>query len=122
VPGCGPVLVWQALFGAKFIFHTKLIIRESRVTLIMDFLGVVGIILAIAVAIIIFYLLKTVIALVVNAIVGIVVLFLLNLFDIMSLFGAPDIPIDWITILISAIGGLVGVVIVVILHLSGVAL
>ena len=40
----------------------------------------------------------------------------------MGLFGAPDIPIDWITILISAIGGLVGLIIVVILHLAGVAL
>jgi hypothetical protein len=40
----------------------------------------------------------------------------------MSLFGAPDLPIDWITILISAIGGLVGVIIVIILHLVGVVL
>jgi hypothetical protein len=40
----------------------------------------------------------------------------------MSLFGASDIPIDWITILVSAIGGLVGVIIVIILHLAGVVL
>ncbi|MBN1193832.1 MAG: pro-sigmaK processing inhibitor BofA family protein [Methanomicrobiaceae archaeon] len=32
----------------------------------------------------------------------------------------PDIPIDWITILVSAIGGLVGVVIVILHHLIGV--
>ena len=66
--------------------------------------------------------LKNLIVLVVNAIVGVIVLFLLNLFHFMSLFGASDLPIDWITILVSAIGGLVGVIIVIILHLAGVVL
>jgi len=74
------------------------------------------------VAIIIYFLLKKFVALVINAIVGIILLFLLNLFHVMGLFGAPDLPIDWITILVSAIGGLVGVIIVVILHLAGVVL
>jgi inhibitor of the pro-sigma K processing machinery len=89
----------------------------------MDVLGsLVGIILAIIVIVIIFLLLKNVVALVINAIVGVIALFLLNLFHIMSLFGATDLPIDWITVLISAIGGLLGVVIVIVLHLVGVAL
>lgn len=84
--------------------------------------AIVGIILAIVAATIIYFLLKNFVALVINAIVGVIVLFLLNLFHIMSLFGAPDLPIDWITILVSAIGGLVGVVIVILLHLAGVGL
>jgi len=89
----------------------------------MDILGsVVGIILAIVVVVILYYFLKNVTALVVNAIVGIILLFLINLFHIMGLFGATDVPIDWITILISAIGGLGGVIIVIILHLAGVVL
>ena len=89
----------------------------------MDILAsLVVISLAIVVAIIIYYLLEDVFTLVVNAIVGVIVLFLLNLFHVMSLVGASDLPIDWITILVSAIGGLVGVVIVVILHLAGVVL
>ncbi len=80
----------------------------------MDILGsLIVISLAVVVAIIIYYFLKNVLALVVNAIVGVIVLFFLNLFHVMSLFGASDLPIDWITILVSAIGGLVGVVIVV---------
>ncbi len=54
--------------------------------------------------------------------IGIIILFLLNQFHIMSIFGASDLPIDWITILVSAIGGLVGVIIIVILHLAGIAL
>ena len=92
-------------------------------SLTMDILGSgFLIIVAVVVAIVLYYLLEDVISLVVNAVVGVIVLFLLNLFHIMSLFGASDIPIDWITVLVSAIGGLVGVVIVVILHLAGVAL
>jgi hypothetical protein len=89
----------------------------------MDILSsLVVISLAILVAILINYILKNVLALVVNAIAGVIVLFLLNLFHVMSLFGASDIPIDWITVLVSAIGGLVGVIIVIVLHLAGVVL
>ena len=81
-----------------------------------------GIILAIIIAIIIYYFFKKAVALVINAIVGIIVLFLINIFGLMSLVGRPDIPINWVTILISAIGGLPGVIIVVILHLIGIPL
>ena len=89
----------------------------------MDVLGsVVGIVLAIVVAVILYYFLKEIVVLIVNAIVGVIVLFLLNVFHVMNLVGSSDIPIDWITILVSAIGGLPGVIIVVILHLAGVVL
>jgi hypothetical protein len=89
----------------------------------MDVVGSISaIILAIIVAVILYYFFKKAVALVINAIVGVIVLFLINILGFMSLVGRPDIPIDWITILISAIGGLPGVVIVVILHLIGVQL
>ena len=59
----------------------------------MDILGsAVGIILAIVVAVIIYFLLKKVVALIINAIVGIILLFLLNLFHVMAWFGASDLP------------------------------
>jgi hypothetical protein len=108
---------------AKIVFRAKVQIGKPVVSLTMDLLGSVFlIIVAIVVLIVLYYLLQDVITLVVNAVVGVIILFLLNLFHIMSLFGASDIPIDWITVLVSAIGGLVGVVIVVILHLAGVVL
>jgi hypothetical protein len=89
----------------------------------MDILvSAIVIVLAIAVAVILYYILKNVVALIVNAVAGVIVLFLLNLFHVMSFAGASDLPIDWITILVSAIGGLVGVIIVVVLHLAGVVL
>jgi hypothetical protein len=54
-------------------------------------------------------------ALLINTILGLVLIFLTNLFL------SPPIPINVLTILISAIGGVVGWLIILILHLLGVA-
>jgi SigmaK-factor processing regulatory protein BofA len=53
--------------------------------------------------------------LIVNGIIGVVLLFLTNLVL------ADDIPINVLTILICAIGGIVGWLIILVLHLLGVA-
>jgi SigmaK-factor processing regulatory protein BofA len=53
--------------------------------------------------------------LVVNGLVGIVLLFLTNLFV------SPPIPINIITVLICAIGGVVGWLLILILHILGIA-
>ena len=89
----------------------------------MDIVGsLILILFAIVVAVILFYVLEDLVTLAINAIAGVIILFLINLFHIMNIFGKSDIPIDWITVLVSAIGGLVGVVIVIVLHLAGVVL
>lgn len=54
-------------------------------------------------------------ALIINAILGVILLFLTNLVL------ADDIPINVITVLICAIGGVIGWVVVLLLHLLGVA-
>jgi hypothetical protein len=54
-------------------------------------------------------------ALLTNAIIGVVLIFLTNLFV------SPPIPINLLTILISAIGGVIGWLIILILNLLGVA-
>ena len=54
-------------------------------------------------------------ALLINAIIGVVLIFLTNLFL------SPPIPINLITILISAIGGVIGWLFILVLHLLGVA-
>jgi SigmaK-factor processing regulatory protein BofA len=54
-------------------------------------------------------------ALLINAIIGVVLIFLTNLFL------SPPIPINLLTILISAIGGVIGWLFILILHLLGVA-
>jgi hypothetical protein len=53
--------------------------------------------------------------LIVNGIVGVVLLFITNLVI------ADDIPINVLTVLICAIGGVVGWLIILVLHLLGVA-
>ena len=53
--------------------------------------------------------------LVINAILGVVLLFLTNLVL------ADDIPIDLLTVIICAIGGAIGWLVILILHLLGVA-
>jgi hypothetical protein len=54
-------------------------------------------------------------ALFIDAIIGVVLIFLTNLFL------SPPIPINLLTILISAIGGVIGWLFILILHLLGVA-
>ena len=53
--------------------------------------------------------------LIINGIIGLVLLFLTNLVL------ADDIPINVITVLICAIGGIIGWLIILVLHLLGVA-
>ncbi len=52
--------------------------------------------------------------LIVNAIVGVVLLFLTNLFL------ADEVPVNVLTVVICAIGGVVGWLLIVVLHLLGV--
>ena len=74
---------------------------------------------AIGVAVVLYYTLKKATVLIINAVVGLVTLFLLNFFNILSLAGAPDIEINLATVLICAFGGLPGAVLLVVLHLVG---
>jgi hypothetical protein len=53
--------------------------------------------------------------LIVNGIVGLILLFVTNLFL------TEDIPIDVFTVLICAIGGFIGWLVILVLHLLGVA-
>ncbi len=84
--------------------------------------AILAVILAILVAAVIYYVLKKAIVLLINSLVGLITLFLLNFLQIPGQFGKPDIPIDLITLLICAFGGLPGALIVFILHLAGVNL
>jgi hypothetical protein len=77
------------------------------------------ILVAIGVAVVLYYTLKKATVLIINAVVGLVTLFLLNFFNILSLAGAPDIEINLATVLICAFGGLPGAVLLVVLHLVG---
>ena len=79
----------------------------------------VAILLVIAIVAIVWYLVKQVSALVVNAILGIICLFLLNFLHVMQWMGKPDLGWNLATVLICCIGGLPGVLILVLLNILG---
>jgi hypothetical protein len=79
----------------------------------------VAILLVVAIVAIVWYLVKQVSALVVNAILGIICLFLLNFLHVMQWIGKPDLGWNLATVLVCAIGGLPGVLILVLLNILG---
>lgn len=80
----------------------------------------VAILLVIAIVAIVWYLVKQVSALVINAVLGLVCLFLLNFLHVMQWMGKPDLGWDLATVLICCIGGLPGVLILVLLNILGI--
>ncbi|NMB78023.1 MAG: sigmaK-factor processing regulatory BofA [Methanomicrobiales archaeon] len=80
----------------------------------------VAIILVVAIIAIVWYLLKQVTALVVNAVLGIVALFIINFLHVMQWMGKPDLGWDLATVLVCLIGGLPGVVILMLLSILGI--
>jgi inhibitor of the pro-sigma K processing machinery len=82
----------------------------------------IAILIVVAIVAIVYYLAKKFVVLVVNAVLGIILLFLLNFLHVMQWMGKPDLGYDIATVLISAIGGLPGVCILVLLDIFGITL
>ena len=89
----------------------------------MTLLGTAILILVIIIFLLIaFYVVKNVAHLVINAIIGLVTLFIVNFFHLMQFAGKPDIGFDWITVIICALAGLPGAILLIILSLLGITL
>ena len=82
----------------------------------------ITILLVVAIVAIVYYLVKKFSVLVINAILGLILLFILNFLHVMQWMGKPDLGYDFATVLISAIGGLPGICILVLLDIFGIAL
>lgn len=82
----------------------------------------IAIILVVIIVAIVWYLLRQVSALVINAIVGLVFLFLLNFLHVMQWIGRPDPGWDIATVLICCIGGVPGVLILMLLSILGITI
>lgn len=80
----------------------------------------VAILLIIAIGAVVYYLVKRLSALVVNAIGGLILLVILNYLHVMQWMAKPDLGYGLTTVLISAIGGVPGVCILVLLDILGV--
>ncbi len=77
---------------------------------------IIALVISVCVAIALFYVLKKVAPLIINGIFGLVVFWLL------SYFGVLKVPLDLWTFLIAALGGVIGVIIVVVLSVLGIPL
>jgi hypothetical protein len=82
----------------------------------------VAILLVIAIVAVVYLLVKNLSVVVTNAVVGLILLIVLNFFHVMQWMGKPDLGYDLVTVLICAIGGVPGVCILVLLDILGVAL
>jgi hypothetical protein len=82
----------------------------------------VAILLVVAIIAIVYYLVKKFTILVINAILGIIVLFLLNSLHVMQWIDKPDLGYSLAIIIICAVGGLPGVCILVLLNILGITI
>ena len=79
-------------------------------------------ILIVVIIAIVWFLVKKAAILALNAILGIICLFLLNFLGVMQWIGKPDLGYNLATILICAVGGLPGVLILVLLNILGITI
>jgi hypothetical protein len=82
----------------------------------------VTILLVVTVIVVVYLLVKNITTLIVNAILGLTALVLINYFHVMQWIGKPDLGYSLATIIISAVGGLVGVGILVLLSILGITI
>jgi hypothetical protein len=82
----------------------------------------IALLLIVVIVAIVYYLVKNLTVLVVNAILGLTALVLLNYFHVMQWIGKPDLGYSLATIIICGLGGLPGVCILVLLDIVGVTI
>jgi len=82
----------------------------------------IAVILIVAIIAIAYYLVKKTMILIVNAILGLACLFVLNFLGVMQWVGKPDLGYGLATIIICAVGGLPGFLILVLLNLLGITI
>ena len=80
----------------------------------------VAVILVIVIIAIIWYLMKKISVLIINAILGLICLFIINSLHVMEWIGKPDLGYSLATIVICAVGGLPGVLILILLNILGI--
>ncbi len=77
------------------------------------------IILCLIVLAVLWHLLKNFVQLVINSILGLLLLGIVKFLNIFPLLGFPDIEIGWIAVIVCAIAGIPGAILLMILHVFG---
>ena len=82
----------------------------------------VTLLLVAAVIIIVYFLVKNISILIINAILGLTALVILNYLHVMQWIGKPDLGYSIATLIICAVGGLPGVCVLVLLDILGITI
>ena len=77
------------------------------------------IVAGILIAIVMIFILKDIVKIIINSILGLLLVFFVNYFDLLAYVGRPDIEFTPVNILLCALGGVPGALIVIILQLTG---
>lgn len=80
----------------------------------------ITLVIVIAVIAIAYYLVKRISVLLVNAVLGFILLFLINFFHVMTWMGKTDLGYSIPTLIISAVAGVPGVAILMLLSILGI--
>jgi inhibitor of the pro-sigma K processing machinery len=83
------------------------------------YLDLALVVAGILIAVVLIFILKDIIKIIINSILGILLLFFVNYFDLLGYVGRPDIPYTPVNILLCALGGVPGALIVIIIQLTG---
>lgn len=78
------------------------------------------IVIAIIIIGVLFYILKNIWILIINSILGLAILFMVNYFHLLGYLGKPDIAITPVSVIICALGGIPGALILILLGLAGI--
>jgi len=81
---------------------------------------IVAILLVVAIIAVVYFLVKHLSVVIVNAVIGLILLIVLNFLHVMQWMGKPDLGYDLATVLVCAIGGVPGVCILVLLDILGI--
>jgi inhibitor of the pro-sigma K processing machinery len=82
----------------------------------------VTLLLVVAIIAIVYFLVKKFSVLVINAVSGLIALFILNFFHVMQWMDKPDLGYSIATIIICAVGGLPGICVLMLLDILGITI
>jgi len=71
------------------------------------------------IAVVLIFILKDIVKIIINSVLGLLLVFFVNYFDLLGYVGKPDIPYTPVNLLLCALGGIPGALIVIILQLTG---
>jgi hypothetical protein len=79
------------------------------------------IIIGLIVLVILWFILKNFVKLIINSVLGLIILGIVNVLHLFPLIGYPNIQITWVSVIVCAIAGIPGALLLILLHFIGLA-